>query len=149
MKVGNKTRYPILLANLKDRSHASLTYLLALRDCRPKKIVKMTFLTLAVRPERIKALYGLLTGCQSLLQPLPVHHLSVISLVWNLLRLFHSESSDTALYHEGGGGGGQAYAYAVIDLKTVLWTAKIFDCLHVHWRSIEENKSLIWPNDRN
>ena len=49
MKVGNKTRYPILLANFKDRSHASLNYLLALRDCRPKKIVKMTLQTLAVR----------------------------------------------------------------------------------------------------
>ena len=29
------------------------------------------------------------------------------------------------------------------------WTAKIFDCVHVHWRSSEENKSLIWPNDLN
>ena len=81
MKDGNKTRYPILLANFKDRSHASLNYLLALSVCRPKRIVRMTFLTLAVHPERIKALYGLLTGCQSLLQLLPVHHLSVISLV--------------------------------------------------------------------
>ena len=81
MKDGNKTRYPILLANFKDRSHASLNYLLALSVCRPKRIVGMTFLTLAVHPERIKALYGLLTGCQSLLQLLPVHHLSVISLV--------------------------------------------------------------------
>ena len=79
MKVGNKTGYPILLAIFIDRSHASLNYLLALRDCRPKKIVKMTFLTLAVRPERIKALYGLLTGCQFLLQLLPVHRLSVTS----------------------------------------------------------------------
>ena len=79
MKVGNKTRYPILLANFKDRSHASLNYLLAIRDCRPKKIVKMTFLMLAVCPERIKALHGLLTGCQSPLQLLPVHHLSVTS----------------------------------------------------------------------
>ena len=77
----NKFMYDIPLANFKDRSHASLNYLLALRDCRPKKIVKMTFLTLAVHPERIKALYGLLTGCQSLLQLLPVYHLSVISLV--------------------------------------------------------------------
>ena len=29
------------------------------------------------------------------------------------------------------------------------WTAKIFNCLHAHWRSIKENKLLIWPNDLN
>ena len=27
------------------------------------------------------------------------------------------------------------------------WTAKILHCIHVHWRSVEENKSLTWPND--
>ena len=29
------------------------------------------------------------------------------------------------------------------------WTVKILDCLHAHWRSSKENKSLIWPNNLN
>ena len=29
------------------------------------------------------------------------------------------------------------------------WTAKILDCLHAQWRSMEENKSLMLPNDLN
>ena len=27
------------------------------------------------------------------------------------------------------------------------WTTKILDCVHVHWRSIEENKLFIWTKD--
>ena len=29
------------------------------------------------------------------------------------------------------------------------WTVRILDCFHGHWQSIEENKSLTWPNDLN
>ena len=29
------------------------------------------------------------------------------------------------------------------------WMAKILDCVHIHWRSIKENRSLIWPNNLN
>ena len=29
------------------------------------------------------------------------------------------------------------------------WTAKILYTVHVHWRWIEESKSLIWPNNLN
>ena len=29
------------------------------------------------------------------------------------------------------------------------WTAKILDCLHAQWRSMEENKSLMLPNNLN
>ena len=28
-------------------------------------------------------------------------------------------------------------------------TVIVLDYLHVHWRSVEENKTLIWPNDFN
>ena len=43
--------------------------------------------------------------------------------------------------------------WILINWKTVLWivietrTTKILDCVHVHWRSIEENKLFIWTKD--
>ena len=43
--------------------------------------------------------------------------------------------------------------WILINWKTVLWivietwTTKIVDCVHVHWRSIEENKLFIWTKD--
>ena len=40
--------------------------------------------------------------------------------------------------------------WIVIEVISVnAWTAKILVCVYVHWRSIEEIKSLIWPNDLN
>ena len=43
--------------------------------------------------------------------------------------------------------------WILINWRTVLWivietwTTKILDCVHVHWRSIEENKLFIWTKD--
>ena len=59
----------------------------------------------------------------------------------------------------GGGGGRQTYFREAVVVVSVIycdwsalhetWTAKILYTVHVHWRWIEESKSLIWPNNLN
>ena len=51
------------------------------------------------------------------------------------------------------GSGGWPFVVSVIycDWSALheTWTAKILYTVHVHWRWIEESKSLIWPNNLN